>query len=57
LAAAAAFAAAPKPDISIKNKTVNAGALLDDKIKADPTLSADWGRGPGATMTARDDRS
>jgi hypothetical protein len=41
LAAAAAFAAEPKPDIAIKNKTIDASVLLDDKIKADPALSAD----------------
>ncbi len=40
-AASAAFAAEPKPDAAIKNKTVDASVLLDDKIKADPALSVD----------------
>jgi hypothetical protein len=40
-AASAAFAAEPKPDAAIKNKTVDASVLLDDRIKADPALSAD----------------
>ena len=38
---AAALAADPKPDASIKSKNVDATALLDDKIKADPALAAD----------------
>jgi hypothetical protein len=38
---AAAFAAEPKPDAAIKNKTVDARVFLDDKIKADPLLAAD----------------
>jgi Protein of unknown function (DUF3298) len=38
---ATAFAAKPKPDVAIKNKTVDASVFLDNKIKADPTLSAD----------------
>ena len=37
----AAFAAEPKPDISIKTKAVEASVLLDDKIKADAALAAD----------------
>jgi hypothetical protein len=40
-AAATVFAADPKPDASIKNKTIDASVFLDDKIKADPALSAD----------------
>ena len=36
-----AFAADPKPDATIKNKNVEASVFLDDKIKADPALSAD----------------
>ncbi|WP_159009716.1 DUF3298 and DUF4163 domain-containing protein [Bradyrhizobium sp. S69] len=36
-----AFAADPKPDAAIKNKNVEASVFLDDKIKADPVLSAD----------------
>jgi Protein of unknown function (DUF3298) len=39
--AAAAFAANPKPDAALKNKVIGAGVFLDDKIKADPALSAD----------------
>src|SRR5258707_15358530 len=31
----------PKPDASIKTKNVEASVFLDDKIKADPALSAD----------------
>jgi hypothetical protein len=38
---AAASAAEPKPDASIKTKTVEAAVLLDDKIKADAALAAD----------------
>lgn len=41
LAAAAAFAANPKPDATIKNKMIDASVLLGDKIKADPALTAD----------------
>ena len=41
LAAAAAFAAEPRPDAAIKNKIVDASVFLDDKIKADPALAAD----------------
>jgi hypothetical protein len=40
-AATAAFAADPKPDAAIKNRTIDAGVFLDDKIKADPALAAD----------------
>jgi Protein of unknown function (DUF3298) len=36
-----ALAADPKPDASIKNKMIEASVFLDDKIKADPALSAD----------------
>ena len=38
---AIAFAAEAKSDTAIKNKTVDASVFLDDKIKADPVLSAD----------------
>jgi hypothetical protein len=38
---AAASAAEPRPDASIKNKIVDASVLLDNKIKADPALAAD----------------
>jgi hypothetical protein len=38
---AAAFASEPRPDAAIKTKTVDASVFLDDKIKADPALSAD----------------
>jgi Protein of unknown function (DUF3298) len=41
LAATAAFAADPKPDAALKNKTVDASVFLDAKIKADPALAAD----------------
>jgi hypothetical protein len=41
LMATAAFAAVPKPDATIKNKSVDASVFLDDKIKADAALSAD----------------
>lgn len=41
VAAAATFAAEPKPDAAIKNKNIDASVLLDDKIKADPALAAD----------------
>jgi hypothetical protein len=37
----ATLAAEPKPDASIKTKNVEASVFLDDKIKADPALSAD----------------
>src|SRR5580658_10205484 len=37
----AAIAANPKPDATIKNKTVEAGVFLGDGIKADPALAAD----------------
>jgi hypothetical protein len=37
----AALAADSKPDAAIKNKNVEANVFLDDKIKADPALSAD----------------
>jgi hypothetical protein len=37
----AASAAAPRPDASIKTKSVDASVFLDDQIKADPALSAD----------------
>ncbi len=40
-AAAAAFAADPKPDAAIKNKVIDASVFLDAKIKADPALAAD----------------
>jgi hypothetical protein len=36
-----ALAADPKPDAAIKNKIIDAGVFLDDKIKADPALAAD----------------
>jgi Protein of unknown function (DUF3298) len=38
---ASAIAAEPKPDASIKNKTVNASVFLDDKVKSDAALAAD----------------
>jgi hypothetical protein len=41
LAIAAAHAAEPKPDATIKNKNVEAGVFLDSRIKQDSTLSAD----------------
>jgi hypothetical protein len=40
-AVAIAFAAEPRPDASIKTKSVDARVFLDDKIKADPALAAD----------------
>jgi hypothetical protein len=40
-AAATALAAEPKPDAEIKNKVIDAGVFLDDRIKADPALAAD----------------
>lgn len=36
-----ALAADPKPDAVVKNRTIEARVLLDDKVKADPALSAD----------------
>jgi Protein of unknown function (DUF3298) len=36
-----ALAADPKPDAAIKTKAIEANVFLDDKIKADPALSAD----------------
>ena len=36
-----ALAADPKPDATIKTKAIEANVFLDDKIKADPALSAD----------------
>lgn len=36
-----ALAADPKPDATIKNKTVEASVFLDGGIKADPALAAD----------------
>jgi hypothetical protein len=41
LALAAAFAADPKPDASIKNRNVEASIVLNDKIKANAALAAD----------------
>jgi hypothetical protein len=41
LTLAAAFAADPKPDLSIRNRSVEASVVLDDKIKANAALSAD----------------
>jgi uncharacterized protein DUF3298 len=38
---AAIVAAEPRPDASIKTKAIEAGVLLDDKIKADAALAAD----------------
>jgi hypothetical protein len=38
---AAALAADPKPDATIKNKNVEASVFLDNKIKADAALAAD----------------
>ena len=40
-ATTAAFAAGPKPDAAIKNKSFDGSVFLDDKIKADAALSAD----------------
>jgi hypothetical protein len=40
-AVATSFAAGPRPDASIKTKLVEASVFLDDKIKADPALTAD----------------
>jgi hypothetical protein len=37
----AARATDPKPDFAINTKAVEAGVLLDDKIKADPAPAAD----------------
>ena len=39
-ALALALAAEPKPDFSIKTKSVEASVILDAKIKADPALAA-----------------
>jgi hypothetical protein len=39
-ALSAAFAAEPKPDISIKTKALDASVVLDAKIKSDPALAA-----------------
>jgi len=36
-----AFAADPKPDATLKNKSIEANVFLDDRIKADPALAAD----------------
>jgi hypothetical protein len=36
-----ALAAEPKPDASIKTKSIEASVFLDDRIKADPALAAD----------------
>ncbi|HZE53288.1 MAG TPA: DUF3298 domain-containing protein [Bradyrhizobium sp.] len=41
LATTAAFAAGPKPDAAIKNKSFDGSVFLDEKIKADAALSAD----------------
>jgi len=38
---APALAADPKPDATVKNKTVEASVFLGDSIKADPALAAD----------------
>jgi hypothetical protein len=35
------FAAAPKPDATVKTKAIEASVFLDDKVKADPTLATD----------------
>jgi hypothetical protein len=37
----AALAAEPKPDAAVKNTTVAASVFLDNRIKADPALSAE----------------
>lgn len=37
----AVLAADPKPDAAIKTKAIEASVILDDKIKADPALTAD----------------
>jgi hypothetical protein len=39
--ASSAHAADPKPDAVVKNRNIEARVLLDDRIKADPALSAD----------------
>jgi hypothetical protein len=39
--ASTAFAADPKPDASLKNKSIEANVFLDDRIKADAALAAD----------------
>jgi hypothetical protein len=41
LIAAAAFAADPKPNASVKNRNIEASVFLDDKIKPDTALAAD----------------
>ncbi len=41
VSAVSTHAAEPKPDTAITNKTVTASVFIDDKIKADPALSAD----------------
>jgi Protein of unknown function (DUF3298) len=41
VASSRTFAADPKPDAAIKNRTVEANVYLDDGIKADPALAAD----------------
>ncbi len=41
LLTSSAPAAAPKPDVSLKNKLVEANVFLDARIKADPALAAD----------------
>ena len=41
LATTGAFAAGPRPDAAIKNKSFDGSVFLDDKIKADAALSAD----------------
>jgi hypothetical protein len=41
LVSLAALAAEPKPDVSIKTKSIEATVSLDDKIKADQALAAD----------------
>ncbi len=40
IAASPAHAADPKPDAIVKDKNIEASVLLDDRIKADPTLAA-----------------
>jgi hypothetical protein len=41
LSTQSALAADPKPDASIKSRSIEASVFLDDKIKADPALAAD----------------
>lgn len=38
---ASAIAAEPKPDFTIKTRSIEASVFLDAKIKADPVLAAD----------------